>query len=239
MLQLYLIFGLALVFFVTERIWPGRHLPETPGWYARATFLSACQLSIVVLAGRSWSQWFHGYSLFSVAYLMPPIEQGATGWFIGTLVFYWWHRARHDVDFLWRVFHQVHHSPSRIEVLTSFYKHPLEMAANSVIYTLILFPLLGASVEGAAWFNVFAAVGEYFYHANLRTPHWFGYFIQRPEHHSIHHQTGVHRFNFGDITWWDRAFGTFRDTDEFSAQCGFPEAQERNLTGMLALRRNS
>jgi hypothetical protein len=27
-----------------------------------------------------------------------------------------------------------------------------------------------------------------------------GYFIQRPEHHSIHHQLDVHKYNF-DITW--------------------------------------
>ena len=24
-------------------------------------------------------------------------------------------------------------------------------------------------------------MGEYFYHSNLRTPRWMGYFIQRPD----------------------------------------------------------
>ncbi len=226
MTQFALVLGFALVFLVLERARPGRELPQSPGWYARTLLLNGCQFGIVLLAGVAWNQWLRGWSLFEIGE-WPSVVQGLTGWFIGTFVFYWWHRGRHKVDLFWRVFHQVHHSASRIEVLTSFYKHPLEMAANSILSGAIMFPLLGASTEGAAWFNVFAAVGEYFYHANLRTPHWFGYLIQRPEHHSIHHQDGVHDFNYGDITWWDRLFGTFKDTSEFAPRCGFSAAWRR------------
>jgi sterol desaturase/sphingolipid hydroxylase (fatty acid hydroxylase superfamily) len=117
-------------------------------------------------------------------------------------------------------------------VLTAFYKHPIEIVANSVIASAIIFSLLGGSVQAGAWFNVFAAVGEYFYHANLRTPRWFGYSIQRPEPHSIHHQLDVHDFNYGDITWWYRLFGTFKETNEFAPQCGFPDGREENLSRM-------
>jgi sterol desaturase/sphingolipid hydroxylase (fatty acid hydroxylase superfamily) len=151
-------------------------------------------------------------------------------------VFYWWHRARHKSNVLWRVFHQVHHSPSRIELLTAFYKHPVEIVADSMLSSALLFSVLGASPEAGAWFNVFAVIGEYFYHSNLHTPHWMGYFLQRPEHHSIHHELDVHEFNYGDITWWDRLFGTFRDTEEFAAQCGFPDGHEKHLASMLAFR---
>ena len=90
-----------------------------------------------------------------------------------------------------------------------------------------MFAVLGASPTAGAWFNVFAVLGEYFYHSNLRTPRWVGYILQRPEHHSIHHQLDVHGFNYGDLTWWDRLFGTFRETDGFAPQCGFPDAHER------------
>jgi len=48
----------------------------------------------------------------------------------------------------WQVFHQVHHSPSRIEVLTSFYKHPIEIASNTVLSASILYGLLGLSLWG-------------------------------------------------------------------------------------------
>jgi sterol desaturase/sphingolipid hydroxylase (fatty acid hydroxylase superfamily) len=228
------IIGLATVFFfILERILPGRELPEAPGWFARAALMNASQLGIVVLAGMGWERWMQRWSLLHIASSMPPLAQGLLGWFIGTFVFYWWHRVRHDVDVLWRICHQVHHSPSRIELLTAFYKHPIEIVADSMLASALLFSVLGASPEAGAWFNVFAVIGEYFYHSNLRTPHWMGYFLQRPEHHSIYHQLDVHGFNYGDITWWDRLFGTFKDTDEFAQQCGFPNGHERNLGQML------
>jgi sterol desaturase/sphingolipid hydroxylase (fatty acid hydroxylase superfamily) len=55
------------------------------------------------------------------------------GYFVITFVYYWWHRWRHEVPFLWRWLHQVHHSPARIEIITSFYKHPLEMLSGKEV----------------------------------------------------------------------------------------------------------
>jgi sterol desaturase/sphingolipid hydroxylase (fatty acid hydroxylase superfamily) len=237
MLQLSLIFFIALCFLTVERIRPGRELPHVNGWYLRAIFFNACQLGIVVLAGISWNRWLQGRSITDIKTL-PSVVQGFIGWFIGTFVFYWWHRARHNVGLFWRVFHQIHHSPARIETLTAFYKHPIDIAANSLISSALMFMVLGASVAGAAWYNVFAAAGEYFYHTNLKTPHWMGYFIQRPEHHSIHHQLDVHDFNYGDITLWDRLFGTFKETDRFVKRCGFPQGKENAFGKMLAFKDN-
>lgn len=236
MIPLAIIVAATLLFFVLERRIPGRQLPEAPGWYARAAFLNTCQVASVILIGLAWKQWAERWSLFHISSAMPSLSQGFLGWFIGTFFFYWWHRARHDSDFLWRVFHQVHHSPARIELLTSFYKHPVEIVADSMLSSAIMFVFLGASPEAGAWFNVFAVLGEYFYHSNLRTPHWMGYFLQRPEHHSIHHELDVHAYNYGDITWWDRLFGTFKETDEFAGQCGFPNNHERRLMNMLRFR---
>ena len=174
MLQIALIIVTTLFFFILERVLPGRELPEAPGWYSRAAFLNACQIGLILLAGAVWDHWFQRWSLFHVAGRMAPILQGLLGWFIGTFVFYWWHRLRHDSNFLWRICHQVHHSPTRIELLTAFYKHPLEITADSMIVSALMFSFLGTSLAGAAWYNVFAVIGEYFYHSNLRTPHWMG-----------------------------------------------------------------
>jgi sterol desaturase/sphingolipid hydroxylase (fatty acid hydroxylase superfamily) len=96
-----------------------------------------------------------------------------------------------------------------------------------------MYPLLGSSLEGALWFNFFAAAGELFYHANIRTPHWVTYFIQTPELHSVHHQLDVHHYNYADLPLWDRLFGTYRDADTFAARCGFPRNNERQLGRML------
>ena len=232
----YILVFVVALFFIAERVLPGRMLPNSPGWYVRAIFLNLCQLAIIIFAGFTWEVWLSGSSIFDISELMSPFVQGLLAWFMGTFVFYWWHRARHKSNILWQCLHQIHHSASRIEILTSFYKHPLEIALNSIIITVVLFPILGASPEAAAWFNLFAATGEIFYHTNLKTPHWIGYVMQRPEHHSIHHQYDVHDFNYGDITWWDRLFGTFKDTYEFSERCGFKEGREQRLGAMLAFR---
>ena len=51
-----------------------------------------------------------------------------------------------------------------------------------------------ASVAGLVGF--FYAV---FQHANVRTPRWLGYVIQRPESHCVHHERGLHAYNYADL----------------------------------------
>ncbi len=225
----------AAIFLTLERVAPGRELPNAPGWYLRALFINACQIAITLSTATLWTKLFGAASLFHLGALQMPVLEGFIGWFVGTFFFYWWHRIRHRQGW-WLVFHQIHHSPARIEALTSFYKHPVEIVANSALAAAILYPLLGSTLEGALWFNFFAATGEFFYHSNFKSPRWLKYFIQTPELHSIHHQLDVHQYNFADLPIWDRLFGTYRDTDDFAEQCGFPENNERHLMRMLAFR---
>ncbi|MFT7088125.1 MAG: sterol desaturase/sphingolipid hydroxylase (fatty acid hydroxylase superfamily) [Rickettsiales bacterium] len=133
----------------------------------------------------------------------------------------------------WTIFHQIHHSASRIEVLTSFYKHPLEILIDYLLTSFILFPILGCSLIGGIWYNFFASTGEYFYHANVKTPKWLRYFIQTLELHSAHHQLDVHRYNFGDLPIWDRLFGTYKDSIIFTKRCGFPRKNELKIWSMM------
>lgn len=224
-----------IVFLIWERVAPGRPLPPVKGWYLRALLINFTQLGITLATGQVWIHLFGERSVFQVSNWDLPVAEGLLAWFVGTFVFYWWHRLRHR-DGFWQAFHQIHHSPARMEILTSFYKHPLEIFVNSVLSGLILYPLLGASMLGAFWYNFFAATGEYFYHANVRTPRWLRFFIQTPELHSIHHQYDVHRFNFADIPLWDRLFGTYRDSVEFTPRCGFPDGAEQRLPEMLRFR---
>lgn len=221
-----------LIFLIWERVYPGRVLPNSIGWYIRSISINFIQLGITLLTGQLWINILGDYSLLNLSDFESPALQGWIGWFIGTFVFYWWHRLRHKKGF-WLYFHQIHHSASRIEILTSFYKHPLEIFVNSFITALILFPILGCSLIGAFWYNFFAATGEYFYHANVKTPRWLRYFIQTPELHSVHHQIGVHHYNYSDLPLWDRLFGTYKDSTGFTPRCGFPKDNERKIWKML------
>jgi sterol desaturase/sphingolipid hydroxylase (fatty acid hydroxylase superfamily) len=159
---------------------------------------------------------------------------GIGAYFIATFVFYWWHRWRHESDWLWQHFHQIHHSARRLEVVTSFYKHPLEMIVNSIIGAVLVYGVLGLPLEAGAVYTACTAIGEFFYHANWRTPRWSGYFFQRPEMHRIHHQYEYHRSNYGDIVWWDMLFGTYENPPHWQGRCGFLPEEEERLGAMLA-----
>ncbi len=82
-------------------------------------------------------------------------------------------------------------------------------------------------------YTFFTAVGEFFYHTNVRTPRWVGYFFQRPEMHRIHHQFDHHKNNYGDIVWWDMLFGTYENPSNWKGTCGFTAEREEQLLPML------
>ena len=230
-----ILIAITSLFLIWERIFPGRKLPHASGWYIRSVCINLVQFAITVSLGKLWLEWLGKESLFNLSEINSPVAEGFIAWFIATFVFYWWHRLRHK-DGFWHVFHQIHHSASRIEILTSFYKHPIEIFVNSLFAALLLFPILGAGLMASFWFNLFAATGEYFYHANIKTPKWLRYFIQTPELHSIHHQYDVHSYNFSDLPLWDRIFGTYKDTVEFTDRCGFSDGAEQRLGAMLVFK---
>ncbi len=227
------VLGLALGCFLLERAIPGWRLPAVRTWPLRVVLVNIVQLGIVMLAGVTWEVWLSSWSVFHLSRHVPPVAGGFVAYVIATFVFYWWHRWRHEVNILWRLFHQIHHSPQRIEVITSFYKHPGEMLVNSLIGSVLVYTLLGLNLEGGAVYTACTAIGEFIYHTNVKTPQWFGYFFQRPEMHRIHHQHNRHKNNYGDIVWWDMLFGTYENPREFVHTCGFDDAKEQKLLPML------
>jgi len=218
---------------VLERVKPGWRLPSVQTWPLRVIAINLVQLSVVLVAGSTWERWFSTISVFHLSDHVSPAVGGLIAYFIATFIFYWWHRWRHEYDVLWRLFHQVHHSPQRIELITSFYKHPGEMVVNSLIGSALVYAVLGLSLEAGAIYTACTALGEFFYHTSVRTPRWIGYFFQRPEMHRIHHQHGRHKNNYGDIVWWDMLFGTYENPKLFTETCGFDADKEELLGPML------
>lgn len=233
-MTLTLIFAVFAGRFLLERACPGWPLPHVRTWPVRVLLVNAAQLAVVLLAGLTWERWLSASSVFGLSEHISPATGGLLAYVIATFVFYWWHRWRHESGLLWRCFHQIHHSPRRLEVITSFYKHPVEMVVNSLLGSLLVYSVLGLSLESGAIYTLCTALGEFFYHTNVRTPRWVGFFFQRPEMHRIHHQHGRHKNNYGDITWWDMMFGTYENPQEWTETCGFDEAKEEQLVEMLA-----
>ncbi len=222
----------AVLMIACERRWPGRRFPVVPGWLGRAVALNSVQAGVVLLTGRVLDTWIADQQLWSAASL-GTIGGGAVGYLALTFVYYWWHRARHAVPWLWRWVHQLHHSPQRIEIVTSFYKHPLEIGLNGVLSSAVLYLAVGVTPAAATVAVLVCGLAELVYHWNVRTPWWLGYVFQRPEMHCVHHQQGRHAGNYSDLPLWDMLFGTFDNPREFEAHCGFAEHRERRLWAML------
>lgn len=237
-MMLGLLIAIAAALFVVERLWPARALPAVPNWWARVIFVNVIQIGIILLAGWTWDRWLQAFSLIHLREHVGVIAQGAIAYFFSTFVYYWWHRFRHESAWFWRLCHQLHHSPQRIELVTSFYKHPFEITINSLLSAGIVYLLLGCSVEAGAVYTFLTAIAEYFYHLNLRTPRWVGWLIQRPESHRIHHKFQHHTQNFADLPLWDALFDTLHNPrkDATPDQCGYEEWREDRFDDILAFR---
>jgi sterol desaturase/sphingolipid hydroxylase (fatty acid hydroxylase superfamily) len=227
-----LVLGVATGMMALERLFPGVEQPRVKGWWIRVFALNACQVGTVYFAAWSWDRWLPQLRLFDGS-LLPTSVGIVLGYLTITFAFYWWHRARHASDWLWRL-HQVHHSPVRIEAAMSFYKHPIEIAMNSFMCSTLLYVLLGLPAATVSIVVAITGVAELLYHSNLRTPWMLGFFFQRPEMHRRHHERGWHRSNYSDIPLWDLLFGTFDNPLESPVQCGLDEGAEQQLLRMLS-----
>ncbi len=227
-----IVLGAASAMMLVERVRPGRQLPTAPGFLARAVGLNLVQAGSVFLLGSTLDDWWSRLALWDLAEL-STLASAAIGYLAITFIYYWWHRARHEVDWLWRSLHQLHHSPARLEIITSFYKHPLEIGVNALLSSAVLYGLVGVSPEAGAAAVLLTGLAELVYHWNIRTPRWMGWFFQRPEMHCVHHQRSRHTNNYSDLPLWDMLFGTFENPEVFDADCGFEAHREARLGAML------
>lgn len=223
--------ALALVMMVVEHVRPARQWPRPRTWWPRALAINGIQIASVFVAGATWERWL-APSALSLRALPLPAEL-AIGYAFYVLWLYATHRARHRFGVLWRWTHQLHHSPARIEVLTAFYKHPLEILGESFAAAVLLYLVLGCSRDAAFAITNLSGLLGLFYHWNVATPRWVGYVVQRPESHCIHHEQGVHAFNYSELPIVDMLFGTFANPARFVGSCGLGGGREERFGDLL------
>ena len=230
------IFGTAAGFILVEHLWPAMELPRVRAWWPRVILINLSQLGIVVLAGYSWDIWLARASLLRLQDQMPDLSQAGIAYVVSSIIYYGWHRLRHESRFFWRLCHQIHHSPRRIEIVTAFYKHPVEITINSILSAAIIYTLLGCTIKAGAYYTIITCLAEFFYHWNINTPQWLGYIIQRPESHRVHHQYRSHTNNYADLPIIDILFGTFRNPKTFKGKCGYDPWREDKFEDQLVFR---
>lgn len=105
---------------------------------------------------------------------------------LGDLSVYWFHRACHHYDFLWR-FHAVHHSSEHLDWLAAHREHPFDGMATQLLQNFAAFAL-GFPLEVIAGFIAFRGMWAVYVHSNARLPlgplKWL---VGAPELHHWHH----------------------------------------------------
>ncbi|KAF2758486.1 hypothetical protein EJ05DRAFT_352509 [Pseudovirgaria hyperparasitica] len=183
-------------------------------------------------------------SLLSVAFLRPvmctflgwrssqvptdmtwwtPIEIGLYG-VILDFWFYWYHRAMHDVSFLWK-YHRTHHLTKHPNPLLTIYADTEQEIFDIIGIPLLTYAtmrLLGLPMNFYDWWmcHQYVAFSEVMGHSGVRvytttvSVHTkilglFGCELT-VEDHDIHHRMGYRKTkNYGKQTLlWDRLFGT-------------------------------
>ncbi|GGY32932.1 sterol desaturase family protein [Pseudoduganella albidiflava] len=228
---------LALAFvalFTREVIAPASRNHCDRRWLILASGTGAATVAVTLAAG-----WFFSTAISETALIdssgWPVIVTGFASFLVTSFLFYWWHRATHRFDLLWRVFHQLHHSARRVEALTAFYAHPLDSAAAICISGCASYLLLGASPAAAAVALLLTGTFDLFLHGDIATPRWLGYLVQRPEMHTVHHQLHHHAQNYG-LPIWDLAFGTWTNPEHRVTELGFDGDKPERIADMLLFR---
>lgn len=228
-LTILFIYGLLMIW---EAIFPAKSLPRIKHWKLRGmlSFMVFFYLStyLPLLTNPLLSQ----YQLFDLS-TWGVIPGAVLGILLYELGIYVWHRALHNSDVLWKGFHQMHHSAERIDTYGAFFFSPLDMVGFTLLGSVCFALVVGLSPQSITIVLLTTNFLSIFQHANIKTPRWLGYIIQRPESHSYHHAKGIHRHNYSDLPIYDILFGTFTNPRTREFETGFYEGASSRIPEMI------
>ncbi|MCI4428022.1 MAG: sterol desaturase family protein [Burkholderiales bacterium] len=210
-----------------------RTFPPVPHWRSLGLgFLALLFMLNGLIPALLPMEWVAAHALLPGWKL--GVAGGAVLGFLGaTLLDYAVHRSYHRVHALWCGVHQLHHSPSRVDIYGSAYAHPIEIALMVAQGVFMLVFVLGLDPAAGAIAGYASAFCAMFQHWNIQTPRWLGNFIQRPESHCLHHERDVHAWNYSNLPLWDMLFGTFRNPVMFAGAVGFAAGRGERVAAML------
>ncbi|MEE4212252.1 MAG: sterol desaturase family protein [Parvularcula sp.] len=200
---------------IAERLAPAHHASEGTARLWRNAMLGLFGLGMSFLVVTPLS--------LAAAEIGPPWR---SDWpfvwrFLGDIVLlefflYWWHRANHEIPFLWR-FHGVHHYDEFLDVSSAVRFHPGELAMSAILRASYVL-LTDVSAMSILVFDATVLIAAAFHHSNIALPQSWDRLLRRvvvtPEHHRIHHRPGRYYTdsNYGTLsTVFDRLFGSWRD----------------------------
>ncbi|WP_035723570.1 sterol desaturase family protein [Fodinicurvata fenggangensis] len=216
-------------FFLLERLFPAAPYPDGRGKAAPKRIFARLAISAQRVI-RNLGLWLLNTGLSPLVVL--PLSVWAAShaldwrpqWWAGLpglaldlvildFLIYWWHRANHELPFLWR-FHEVHHLDGFLDSSSALRFHFGEVLLSATARAGVII-LLGFPVSSILVFEVLVLLASIFHHSNLRLPSGLETALSRlfitPSIHWVHHHK-VRRdtdSNYGTIfSFWDPLFGS-------------------------------
>lgn len=153
---------------------------------------------------------------FGLLQLLPLTSwlETAIGFILIDLFMYWWHRANHEVGFLWR-FHRFHHKDEKLNSTSAVRFHAVELSLSYVV-KFCLFSLLGLNVAAVVLHAIVLFPVIVFHHSNVSISKSVDDAVRlifvSPRMHRIHHSKEVSETNsnYGSVfPYWDCLFGSY------------------------------
>ncbi|MFP5247780.1 MAG: sterol desaturase family protein, partial [Thermoanaerobaculia bacterium] len=112
---------------------------ETPRyWRVRGFLVTLCIFGLSFVVPMFWARIIGDRTLLQLSSL-GTWAGAAVGVLTYELCHYWYHRAVHKSDFLFRWVHQMHHSVEGIDAFGAFYLSPLDAIGFGSIGSLVFF----------------------------------------------------------------------------------------------------
>ena len=179
--------------------------------------LSGNIFMVFALKGATLALHFYlfQFKIFNLTEILPIWVLWVISFLAIDLVFYFYHRISHRVNFLWAI-HMSHHSSEEMNFAVSF--RQAWFGPVSKIPFFMILPLIGFDPTIVAVAGVVSTLWGIVGHTQIigkLGP--LELIFNTPSHHRVHHGSNKQYIdkNYGNLLIiWDRIFGTFEPEDE-------------------------
>ena len=165
------------------------------------------------------ASFYQAYNWIYVNYAIFEIPNKWYVWifllFVTDLVWYWYHRLGHEINFLWAA-HIVHHQSEEFNLTAAARITTIQAVFRNVFWCVL--PFLGFHPNMIIVILLAHGAYSFFTHTQLFGKiGWLEYVFITPSLHGVHHASDEKYLdkNYGDVfVFWDKIFGTFQTEEE-------------------------
>lgn len=167
-------------------------------------------LSLIILMPLFYK--LHSLSVFKIDFSITTIF---LAFLLQDFLYYWFHRASHNIHWLWAA-HVVHHSSNQMNFTTAFRQSLMYPLAGMWIFWTPMM-LLGFEPVFALTVVALNLAFQFFVHTqSVGKLGWLELVFNTPSHHRVHHATNkpyIDKNYAGVLIIWDKLFNTYQCED--------------------------